>query len=324
MTAAPVDAAHPPALDGEVAAMLRGMHETQVFGAGFDPVAFRVMFEQIAPGMWNPAALPVGALRDLTIPTPEGGIAARIYWPDAAKRPLPVLLFFHGGGFTSGSVNTADAHCRHFCRTAETIVVNADYRLAPEHPVPAGLEDALAATDWVAAHAAELGGDPARIAIGGDAPGATFATVCAITARDRGGPSLMFQLLLGPATDFVGVYPEKERNLAIGPVPAAAVAALEAAYLPDPAMRHDWRASPLLTPDLSGLPRTFILAAQYDFLRPEIDAYAARLRAAGTPVIQQTWPGTVHNFFSMCDQLEIARVAMRNAAEQLRIAFHDS
>lgn len=302
--------------------MLRGMQDANVFGPGFDPVGFRRLFEEMAPGFWNPASLPVDATRDLLIPTSAGGVPARIYWPEDAGRPLPVLLFFHGGGFTSGSINTADAHCRHFCRLARCIVVNADYRLAPEHPFPAGLEDSISALDWVAAHAAELGGDPVRLAIGGDAPGATFAAVNAILARDRGGPGLIFQLLLGPATDFAGFYPEKQRNLAIGPVPAAAVAALEAAWLPDPAMRRDWRASPNLAPDLSGLPPAFILAAEHDFLRPEIDAYAARLRAAGNRVIQQTWPGTVHNFFSMCDHLEIARVAMRNAAEQLRMAFH--
>lgn len=201
-----------PALNGEVAAMLRGMRDADVFGPGFDPVGFRTIFEQMAPDFWNPASLPVGATRDVAIPTAEGGIAARVYWPDGTDHPLPILLFFHGGGFTSGSIHTADAHCRHFCRTAQCIVVNADYRLAPEHPFPAGLEDTVAATNWVATHAAELGGDPARIAIGGDAPGATFAAVNAIIARDRGGPPLIFQLLLGPATDFAGFYP---RNSAI-------------------------------------------------------------------------------------------------------------
>lgn len=309
-------------LDSEMEQVAAQMKASGTFGDNFDIFAFRGIFEQISPMMWNREAMPVHKVKDITIPANGTKLAARIYWPRQSDKPLPVLLFFHGGGYTSGSVNTSDAHSRFFCREADCIVVNADYRLAPEHPFPVGLEDTFAVADWTAANCASLGGDPARLAIGGDAPGGSYATVNTIRARNNGGPKFIYQILLGPSADFAGHYPEKEEYLAHGNISKAALQVLEAAYLPDDAARRDWRCSPLHAPDLSGLPPAFILSAQYDFLRPEVDAYVARLKAAGVPVCYQVWPGTLHNFFSMGDQLEIARVAMRNAGAQLRKALH--
>ncbi len=309
-------------LDSEMEIAVAQMAQAGTFGGDFDPVAFRPVFEQFSPLLWNRGAMPVHQLKDIVIPANGTQLAARVYWPRASDRPLPVLLFFHGGGYTSGSINTADAHCRFFCREADCIVINADYRLAPEHPFPTGVEDTFAIVDWAAANLVEFGGDPARFAIGGDAPGASFATVNTIRARDRGGPKFIYQILLGPSADFAGHYPEKDEYLQAGPIPAIALQKLEQAYLPDERARRDWRCSPLLADDLSRLPPAFIVSAQYDFLRPEVDAYVARLRASGVAVAYQAWPGAVHNFFSMCDQLEIARAAMRNAAAHLRKALH--
>ncbi|MDA5192565.1 alpha/beta hydrolase [Govanella unica] len=308
-------------LDREVEQMLAALAEAGPFGDRFDPVSFRAQFEQMSPGLWDPQALPVHHWQDMTIPAGDHALAARVYWPRRSKDWLPVLLFFHGGGYCSGSIHTAAAHARFLCREADCIVVTASYRLAPEHPFPAGVEDAFVAADWLVHHAADLGGDPARLAIGGDAPGASFAACCAIRARDQGSP-FRVQLLLGPSTDFYGDYPEKLRNLRIGPVTAPVLAALEEAYLPDAAARADWRCSPLRAESLGGLPPVYILAAQYDFLRPETDAFVDRLRAEGTDVTYQVWPGTVHNFFSMSDRLLIARSAMRHAARHLRRALH--
>jgi acetyl esterase/lipase len=206
-------------LDSEMEEVAAQMKAAGTFGDDFDIFTFRGIFEQISPLMWDRDSMPVHKVKDIMVPVNGTELAVRIYWPRESDTPLPVLLFFHGGGYTSGSVNTSDAHSRFFCREADCIV-------------------------------------------------------------------------------------------------------LEKAYLPNPEARKDWRCSPLLAPDLSNLPPAFILSAQYDFLRPEVDAYVARLREAGVPVCYQVWPGVLHNFFSQCSQLEIARVAMRNAAAQLRKALH--
>jgi acetyl esterase len=309
-------------LDSEMEEVAAQMKAAGTFGDDFDIFTFRGIFEQISPLMWDRDSMPVHKVKDIMVPVNGTELAVRIYWPRESDTPLPVLLFFHGGGYTSGSVNTSDAHSRFFCREADCIVVNADYRLAPEHPFPTGVEDTFAMADWAAANCAAFGGDPDRLAIGGDAPGGSYATVNTIRARDNGGPKFIYQILLGPSADFSGHYPEKDLYLKLGNIGPKALEVLEKAYLPNPEARKDWRCSPLLAPDLSNLPPAFILSAQYDFLRPEVDAYVARLREAGVPVCYQVWPGVLHNFFSQCSQLEIARVAMRNAAAQLRKALH--
>jgi acetyl esterase len=306
-------------LDPEISVMLDALRAGGVFTGAFDPIAFRAQFEAMSPAMWNPDGLTVAAVERITIAGAAGDPLEAIVYrpPEPPGAPPPVLLFFHGGGFTSGSVNTSDAHCRYLAREAGCIVVNCDYRLAPEHPFPAGVEDACAALHWLFENVDALGGDRARIAVGGDAPGGNMAAVAAIVARNEGLP-LKFQFLLAPATDFQGDYPGKRDNLAIGPVVAEALAVIEACYLPDDAARADWRCSPLRAPVLRGLAPAFILVGEYDFLTPEIDAYVARLRDEGVAVTYHRWPAATHNFFSMYDQLAIARVAMAAAAVALR------
>ena len=313
----------PLGLDPEIEPMLVAMAASGLFGDDFDPVAFRDQFEAMSPMMWDASGLTVARVEALTVPGADRApLEARLYVPEGlGDDAAPLLLFFHGGGFASGSVRTADAHCRFLAREAGCLVLSSTYRLAPEHPFPAGVEDAFAVMRWTFANADRLGADPSRIAVGGDAPGGGFAAAAAIAARDEGLEPIL-QFLLSPATDFAGDYPDKQRNLAIGPVQPAALARLEAHYLADPMARTDWRCSPLRAPTLARVAPAFVLVGEYDFLAPEIDAYVTALRAAGVPTVYHRWPGATHNFFSMVDQLAIAGVAMRSAAAVLRRALH--
>jgi acetyl esterase len=224
-----------------------------------------------------------------------GHLALRVYRPDA-RAGRPVHMFLHGGGFWLGSIDekVVDATCRERCAGADCVVVAVEYRLAPEHPFPAPVEDCYAALLWIAEHAAALGGDPARVSVGGVSAGATLAAATAIAARDRGGPRLALQLLEVPLLD-----------LTLGPLRASGVGdryGISAAelqmcceqYLPEPARALDPLASPLLAPDLSGLPPARILTAEFDPLRDDGRRYAERLTAAGIDARHTRQPGAVH------------------------------
>jgi acetyl esterase len=310
-------------LDPELAPILDAIAGGGMFDEGVTFEQMRERFELTAPMMWDPAQLPVHRVDDRSIAGPDGELPVRVYTPVETRGALPVLVYYHGGGFVIGSIDTADPMSRYLARAAECIVVSVGFRLAPEHPFPAPLDDCFSALSWAAAHAEELGGDPRRVAVGGDASGATYATVCTMLARDAGGPPIAFQLLLSPCTEFADKYDSRYAFADDPPVPGRLVDALMAAYAPDGIDRTDWRVSPLRRPDLSGLPPAHLLAAEYDFLRDEERAYADRLQEAGVPVEYRCWPGTVHNFFSMYDHLAIARDAMGAASATLRKALHD-
>lgn len=310
-------------LDPDALAMVNQIRAAGLFAHDFDPVGFRAVFEDMAPQMWDASGIELASVQDLHFAGGDGArLPLRLYTPRSARPRLPILVFFHGGGFTSGSINTADPHCRYLAHHAEIIVASADYRLAPEHKHPAGFEDCVKAVESVADRCDTLGADPERLAIGGDAPGATYAAAAALHFRDRGAPAIAFQFLLAPATDFSGYYSGKIDNLEVGPLSAAALENIEMALFASAPQRSDWRISPLLAAHHGELPPAFVMCGEYDFLRPEIDAYVDKLRAAGVAVTYQCWPGCMHNFFSMYDQIELARVAMRNAAHNLRLALH--
>ncbi|MGH7897674.1 MAG: alpha/beta hydrolase, partial [Candidatus Binatia bacterium] len=307
-------------LDPQLAAILAEVEAGGMFDEGIGFAEIRARFELTAPMMWNPANLPVRATEDHEIPSPGGAIPVRVYTPTPAPAVLPVLVYFHGGGFVGGSIATADAMTRYLARDAECIVVSVGFRLAPENPFPASIDDCFAALGWAAANAESLGGDAARLAVGGDASGGTFAAVCAQLARDAGKPSLRFQLLLGPATDLANRHPSRDEFADDPLVPARMVEMVLDAYAPPGTDRSDPRCSPLAG-DPRGLPPTYILASEYDFLRDEERAYADALRDAGVDVTYRCWPGTTHNFFSMHDHLDVARAAMAEAAGALRAAL---
>lgn len=309
-------------LDPELVAILDAIEGGGMFDDGVTFEQMRERFEATAPLMWNADAMPVHRTEDRVIAGPGGDLPLRIYHPVETSEALGVLVYFHGGGFTIGSIETAEPMSRFLAREASCIVVNVGFRLAPEHPFPAPLDDCWAALEWAAANAAAFGGDPARLAVGGDASGGTYAAVCALLAKDGGAPALALQLLLSPATEFADRYPSRDEFADDRLIPGDMVDRLMDAYAPDGTDRTDWRLSPVRHPDPSGVAPAYVLASEYDFLRDEERAFAERLEAAGVPVTFECWTGTVHNFFSMYDHLAIARRAMGDAAAALRSALH--
>jgi acetyl esterase len=226
----------------------------------------------------------------------------------------PALVYLHGGGWTSGSAAGSEELCVALAEAAACTVAAVDYRLAPAHPFPAGLDDSYAATAWLASHAAKLGFDGSRIAVGGTSAGANLAAAVALLARDRGGPALVFQLLVYPPTDHTAVA-DSER----GSFRRAEMTSLWAQYLPDRSDGDDPRASPLRAADLAGLPPALVITAEHDPLTEEAESYARRLVQAGVAAEVRRFAGAHHGFFgSPTPQGGAARAA---AAAALRSAF---
>jgi acetyl esterase len=267
-----------------------------------------------------PDPMPVAETRDLAIPGPGGPIPARLYRA-AATGTLPVLVFFHGGGWVVGDIESHDTVCRHLSSRASCAVVSVDYRLAPEHKFPAAVEDCFAATAWVAGNAATLGVDAARLAVGGDSAGGNLAAVVSLLARDRGAPRITHQLLIYPATD-AAMRHESIGRFAEGYVlTRATMRWFYDQYLRAPEDAADWQASPLAAPDLKGLPPAYVLTAGYDPLCDEGDAYAARLAAAGVAVTHRAFPGQVHGFAMNGKIIRAAETALDEVAAALRAAW---
>ena len=262
----------------------------------------------------------IAAVEDRRIPGPAGEIPVRIYRPEG-KAPLPALVYFHGGGWVIGSIETHDGSCRDLANRAGCVVVSVDYRLAPEHRYPAAAEDCLAATRWVAENAAALGADPKRIAIGGDSAGGNLAAVVALMARDRRGPPLRFQLLIYPVTDADLTRASYRENAEGYLLTTKAMEWFWGHYVPDAAQRKEPYAAPLQAKDLAGLPPAFVITAQYDPLRDEGEAYAKRLQQAGVRTALKRYEGAIHGFFAMGLLAEVARTAMDDAVAALRNGF---
>ncbi len=266
---------------------------------------------------------PIFRTEDRRIPGPGSDIALRIYTPRelGTAEKLPVLMWFHGGGFVIGSLETHDSACRMLANRADCIVVSVDYRLAPEHRFPAAVEDCQAATKWVALHAAGFGGDPGCIAVGGDSAGANLAAVIAILARDAAHPKLAFQLLVYPC-----VAPEPEtashHKFKEGYILSRnSITWFYRQYLRSAKDENDFRFAPLLLDDLSGLPPSLVIVAGYDPLRDEGIEYAKRLIEAGNRVRLSNYEGMVHGFFLMGGAVDAARRAVAESAAALREAF---
>jgi acetyl esterase len=263
---------------------------------------------------------PVGAVEERTIPGAGGEMPARIYSPYGTG-PFPVLVYFHGGGWVIGDLEAYDATCRALTNAAGCLVVAMEYRLAPEHKFPAAPEDCYAATCWVAANAAAIGGDPRRIAVGGDSAGGNLAAVVAQRARDRGGPALVYQLLVYPVTNY-GYDTASYRENADGYLLTRdAMVWFWNHYLRSAADGNNPLASPLRANDLRDLPPAMVLTAEFDPLRDEGEAYAMRLQEAGVPVTLKRYAGTIHGFFSLGAVLDQGKQAMADAAAALRTIF---
>ncbi len=266
---------------------------------------------------------PIFRTENRRIPGPASDLAIRIYTPREIRttEKLPVLMWFHGGGFVIGSIDTHDSVSRMLANQADCIVVSVDYRLAPESKFPAAVEDCEAALKWVALHAVEFGGDPACIAVGGDSAGANLATVIAILARDAAHPKLVFQLLIYPCT-----APEPEtashHKFRDGYVLTRhAITWFYRQYLKSDKDEKDFRFAPLILDDLSGLPEAFILVAGYDPLRDEGVDYARRLIEAGNRVRLSNYDGMIHGFYLMGGAVDAARRAVSESAQVMREAF---
>jgi acetyl esterase len=260
-------------------------------------------------------------VEDTSAPGPLGPIPLRLYAAQpAGGAPLPLLVFFHGGGWVIGSIESHDDVCRRLAQASGCLVVSVDYRLAPEHTFPAPLEDAWAALRWVAAHAAALGGDAARLAVGGDSAGGNLAAVLTQRARAAGGPAIAFQLLVYPAVDDDWSRPSYAAHGQGYILTLEGMRWFLRHYLdgaPEPA---DVRVAPLRAESLAGLPPALVQLAELDVLLDEGEAYAARLRADGVPVTLKRYPGAIHGFYGMTVTAP-AREAIADAGAALRTAL---
>ncbi len=263
---------------------------------------------------------PVAKVADASLPGPAGDIPIRIYQP-AASAPSPAIVYFHGGGFVIGDIETHDGMCRMIANAAGATVISVDYRLAPEHKFPAAAEDAYAATCEVVRRADRLGIDPERIAVGGDSAGGNLAAVVALMARDRNGPKLAMQVLLYPVTD-ASVDTRSYHEYAQGyMLTRAGMAWFWNHYLADPAEGEQAYASPLRAGDLSRLPPALVITAECDPLCDEGDAYARRLEEAGVPVIATRYPGMIHGFIRRAGLLTQGRKALEQIGQVLHATF---
>lgn len=257
----------------------------------------------------------------LTVDGAEGHLGARLYLPEGTRRPGPLVVWFHGGGWVVGDLDSHDPCCRFLSHIARLPVLAVDYRLAPEAPFPAAVDDALAAFRWAVSHAAELGVDPDRIAVAGDSAGGNLAAVVSLLAAQDGGPAPAFQALVYPVTDL------STKSDSYGKYPVgyflteAQMDWYRTTYLPNPSLAIDQRASPLLADNVGGLAPAYVTVGGFDVLRDETIAYARRLQEAGVPTTLRVHPGLIHGFVNAAGVLPVAAAAVRELADALVIAL---
>jgi len=302
----------PVTLDPDAAAVFRAFQE-----AGRPP------YETVSPAearelylkgrvVSNPEPPELASVEPLTIPSPAGSIPARVYTPTRLRKAnglAPGLVFFHGGGWVIGDLDSHDVVCRKLADEGELMVVSVDYRLAPEHKFPAAVDDAIASTKWIAENAKQFGIDASRLMVGGDSAGGNLAAVVAISARDGNGPDIAGQVLIYPAIDFAMTHPSHKEPETSILLTHSVIRWFRDHYLNGAADVGDWRASPARTRTLIGLPPAYVLTAGADPLRDEGDEYARRLKEAGVAVTHRTFPGQFHGFFTMGKLLQQANVA---------------
>ena len=268
----------------------------------------------------RPVGPEVAAVENRSIPGPDGDVPVRIYTPEGSG-PLPILVWYHGGGWVIGDLESADPTARHLCKGAGCVVVSVDYRLSPETKFPGPAEDCYSATVWAAENAASLGADASRLAVGGDSAGGNLAAGISLMAADRGGPSIVHQLL---------VYPVTERNYET----ASYVDNAEGYMLARDAMRFYWDAylgsdadasnpyaAPMQAGSLSGQPQALVITAEFDPLRDEGEAYGRRLQEAGVETTISRYDGMIHGFFGMVGIMDKSGLVMEEATAALRAAF---
>ncbi|MEX2254487.1 MAG: alpha/beta hydrolase [Acidimicrobiia bacterium] len=303
--------------------------ELQPYVDGVNGADLRPIFESPIEQVRDQSALfahmgakdaePVEVVEDRTLPGPAGDIPVRVYDPDPGATS-PVVAYFHGGGFVMMDLDTHDRVCRRLANAANAVVVSVDYRLAPEHRFPAALDDCMAVIHWLTVHAAELAGDPARIAVTGDSAGGNLAAATALAARN-GGPGLAAQVLIYPVIDAACDTDSFATNAEGYLLTADTMRWFWDLYLGPDGDRDDPYASVMRVDDLSTAPPALVITAEYDVLRDEGEAYAERLRAAGVEVITSRYAGMIHGFLAMDDMTSAAGAAIREAAAFLQACF---
>ena len=263
---------------------------------------------------------PVAHIEDRTIPGPAGELLVRVYRPESADL-LPALVYFHGGGWVIGDIESHDPICRTLANSANCVVVSVDYRLAPEAKFPAAADDAYAAASFVSANAAEFGADASRIAVGGDSAGGNLAAVTSLMARDRGGPELMFQLLIYPVIERDFGRPSYTENASGYLLSTDVMRWFWDQYIRTDDDARNPYAAPILADKLAGLPPALIITAEFDPLRDEGEAYASALREAGVPAVLTRYDGMVHGFVQLRDFIPQGRDALAESAKALSEAF---
>jgi acetyl esterase len=308
------------ALDTDMKALLDQMVAAKV--QSFHQMTPQAAREQMARRTVGGEPVPVASVEDRKIPGPNGEIPIRIYTPEGTG-PFGALVYFHGGGWVVGNIEMTDQPCRMITKAAGCVTVSVDYRLAPEYKFPAGAEDCYAATKWVMENSVALNCDPSRIAVAGTSAGANLAAAVALMARDRSTPKIAYQLLIYPATQRELDTPSHKQFATDGYyiLSRADMEWFWGHYLASDADAANPYACPAQAKTLAGLPPALVLTAEFDPLRDEGEAYAARLREEGVATVLKRYEGVTHGFFGMPSLIEKSRIAIAEASAALRAAI---
>ena len=309
------------AVDPVMAAILEGYEARGNLDMGARPIDEVRAEARAGSEMIASAARPeVDAVHDRTIPGSDCDIPARVYRPEG-DGPFGICLYYHGGGFTIGDLDSVDHICRAICNRARCLVVSIDYRLAPEHPFPAAVDDAWAGVRWALDRGHEVGGDPSRVVVAGDSAGANLAAVVALRSRDDARPDLVGQVLVYPGVDRTGEYPSSLENGEGYLLTSAMRRFFAEAYLPDGTDLTDWRVSPLLAETHAGVAPALVVTAEYDPLRDEGEAYAEALEAAGVETTLRRYDGMIHGFLGWFGISDVAAAALDDVAAAIEQAI---
>jgi acetyl esterase len=311
------------ALHPQVVALLERAAKSPLPPYSEVPPAVARRFYRDVRGALTPDPPAVESVQLLIAPGPGGPVPVRAYRPKGAGRDevLPALVYFHGGGWVIGDLDTHDVVCRTLANGARCAVFSVEYRKAPESPFPAAVEDCFSALSFVFSNSKSLKVNSKQIAVGGDSAGGNLATVVAMLARDAGGPSLSFQLLIYPGVDNRMGHASIETNGEGYLLTKKSMHYFRGHYLPNPADWHDWRASPLLAKSLAGLPPAFVMTAGFDPLRDEGRAYSERLKQEGVSTEYREYADMVHGFITMGRALDTANTALEDCAQALQRAW---
>jgi acetyl esterase len=310
-------------LDPQVETLLRSLSERKAPRIWEIPVPEgRAMYRSTARAL-ELKDVSIGRIENREIDGPAGKIPVRLYTPvGASSGLLPLLVYFHGGGFVIGDLETHDTTCRLICNESGVRLMAVDYRLAPENKFPAALEDAFAAVAWAEKNATDINVDANRIAVGGDSAGGCLAAQICLRARDEKAPHVAFQLLIYPGLDMNSDTPSRRRYAKGYILEEDSIKWFYKQYVPEGMSLEDRELSPLRADDFSNLPPAHIVTAEFDPLRDEGSAYADQLRAAGVEVTHIDYEGMIHGFCNMTGAIDVARTALKRAAADLRTALN--